>query len=106
MAYAIKIDGSGWRSVNGESDLIGGEIFSESIPPAEAAPASYMLSQELLYLSDQYKKDLEQYRLLWISISITDGVNEDTRKNNLRAKWVARATQYSSDIAATKLKYQ
>jgi len=64
------------------------------------------LSIELKALSDKYQNDLNQYRMLWTSIGITDGVNEETRKANLRTQWNTRTTQYSTDVAATKLKYQ
>ena len=78
------------------------EIAALPPPPANAQK----LSAELAALSSAYQLDLEQYRLLWTSISIAAGVNEETRKANLRTQWNARTTQYSADVAATKLKYQ
>lgn len=78
------------------------EIAALPPPPTNAQK----LSAELAALSSAYQLDLEQYRLLWTSISITDGVNEETRKANLRTQWNARTVQYSSDVTATKLKYQ
>lgn len=78
------------------------EIMSLPPQPTDAEK----LSSELKALSDKYQADLTQYRLLWTSISITDGANEETRKANLRTQWTARTSQYSSDVAATKLKYQ
>lgn len=78
------------------------EISQLPVPPTNADK----LSLELKLLSEGYQADLTQYRLLWTSISITDGTNEETRKANLRTQWTARAVQYSADIAAAKLKYQ
>lgn len=91
--------------ITGESrivDLTAEEIAALPPPPTNAEK----LSGELKSLAEAYQNDLTQYRLLWTSISITDGVNEDTRKTNLRTQWTARTTQYSADVAATKLKYQ
>lgn len=91
--------------ISGESvvfNLTDEEIASLPPPPTNAEK----LSLELKELSDVYQSDLTQYRLLWTSISITDGVNEETRKTNLRTQWSARTAQYSTDVAATKLKFQ
>lgn len=78
------------------------EEMSNLPPPTDAEK----LGAELKELMDAYQADLTQYRLLWTSISITDGVNEETRKANLRVQWTARTNQYSADVAAAKLKYQ
>lgn len=91
--------------LTGESNVI--DLTPEEIaalpPPLTNAQK---LAEELKQLSDAYQVDLTQYRLLWTSINITDGVNEETRKANLRVQWTARTNQYSADVAATKLKYQ
>lgn len=89
----------------GQSEII--SLTEEEIAALPPPPTSAeKLSMELKSLSDAYQADLTQYRLLWTSISITDGVNEETRKTNLRTQWSSRTTQYSTDVAATKLKYQ
>lgn len=93
-------------------DVMTGEISTfpltqqeiDALPPAPTNAEK--LSAELKALSDAYQFDLTQYRLLWTSISITDGINEETRKANLRVQWTARTNQYSADVTATKLKYQ
>lgn len=95
-----------------EVNVTTGEQVTRDLTPEEIAllppplTNAEKLSVELKELSDAYQSDLTQYRLLWTSISITDGVNEETRKTNLRAQWSARTAQYSTDVAATKLKYQ
>ncbi|AKV07179.1 hypothetical protein B723_12465 [Pseudomonas fluorescens NCIMB 11764] len=37
MNFAVRIDGQGWRSVNGESDLLLGEVLTD-VKPAETLP--------------------------------------------------------------------
>lgn len=95
-----------------EVNVVTGEVVSRSMTPEDISqlpPAqtnAEKLSAELKALSDAHQTDLTQFRLLWTSISITDGVNEETRKANLRVQWTARTNQYSADVAAAKLKYQ
>lgn len=90
--------------LTGESLVL--EMTAEEIAQLPPPPTNAeKLSAELKALSDGYQADLAQYRLLWTSIGITDGVNEETRKANLRIQWNARSAQYSADVAASKLKY-
>lgn len=37
MTFAVRVDGQGWRPVNGESDLLPGEVLSD-VMPAETLP--------------------------------------------------------------------
>lgn len=38
MSYAVKIDRSGWRSVDSEADVIVGEVFSLEVPILTETP--------------------------------------------------------------------
>ena len=90
--------------LTGESRIV--ELTAEEIAQLPPPPTNAeKLSAELKVLSDVYQADLSQCRLLWTSIGITDGANEETRKANLRTQWNARSAQYSADVSAAKLKY-
>ena len=75
MAYAIRSDGMGWRSVNSTADLIGDEIYSDVLPtPVPLAQyrksteleAAYLaaVAQPVTYLGTTFQADADSQSTL------------------------------------------
>jgi len=50
MSYAIRIDGQGWRAIDSESDLLPGEVLSETQPLQSAPTESQLAAAEIVRL--------------------------------------------------------
>lgn len=55
MSYAIRIDGLGWRSVNGPSDCEPGEVWGAN-PPSSTAPMTDQVTEPPRLSSQQITK--------------------------------------------------
>lgn len=103
---AFKDDGDGYYEV----EVLDGEDPPEwtqalTPTPLHAASNSKKLSDELALLSVQYKADVQALQLSWLSVTISNGTQEATKKAEITAELAARKTQYVADIAAAKARY-
>ena len=68
-------------------------------------PNQQKLSSALSALGKQYQEDIMTLNIAWLAAAVSDGVNEDTKKNVVIAQINARKLQYSSDRAAIIAQY-
>jgi hypothetical protein len=70
----------------------------EDIPPIV-----YDLPTRLNRLSVQYKADIQTLNLSYLSATVNDGINEETKWQAVRYQIAARKLQYQNDVAAANL---
>lgn len=92
-----------------ESGVDIGWLYSDGVftnPNEPQEPSSEELRKSALsLLSKQYQDDIMNLNIAWLAAAVSDGVNEDTKKNVVIAQINARKSQYSSDRAAITAQY-
>lgn len=103
-----------WSPVSGEAILVedsagigwtysGGKFINPN--PVISPTNQELLKAALAELSVIYQQDIEVLNRAWLAAAVSDGINENIKKNAVLAQITARKTQYSTDRAAVIAKY-
>lgn len=68
-------------------------------------PNQQKLSSALSALGKEYQEDIMTMNIAWLAAAVSDGVNEDTKKNAVIAQINERKTKYATERAAIVAKY-
>jgi len=86
------------QSVVTENELI---LMTTPVSKSKAQ----LMSEELISLATDYKVITTQLMFNWLTASVNDGVEEESKKAGVLGKLAAAKTKYTADILAIRSKY-
>lgn len=102
IGYAVKKDRSALRAILSIDEISHDEYYSDVVVEI-TCPETY--AQELSALNTAYITDRLELCQVWLVAAVADGVNENTRKEDIEAEIAELDNQHNIDVAELKTKY-